>query len=595
MEGSTLKITNIIAKKCQEHRKLRGYTDPYAIAHLLVGGDHSPYYKKIVKTILNLPTQNFLYPHVYSVLENLYQLGDYITIWSQGSRNMQIWRFARSGLANIRKSKDPEAKKRFSILATRNKTLLIEGFLETFAATGIKKIFFVDNKLTHLLTASEKIQQLKEQGKIPFEAEAFFINIQHDTSPRLKKTLQKSIPNLSVISNITELLFLRKKFSDDKVYWFIDLGNTLLDSNKLYQATYQKLANIIESMPFTISPLIDCELGLHGKITDYQALETGDTMREAFAITLLDNQKKVIKHNSKERVLRESQGYDLLSPTPLGPHMPYPEFIDIQEGIIILPFVDGIPLRLGAKKASIPLNTGLKAFNELLTLKKAWWSTQIKRHHEFEAISVQRLDWPNTLEKIPEALTCLSKEYGLTPAELMAYPIVTPESKMRSSLNEMIKTVNTLLTTRPDYTILTHGDIIGANFLINPTSGTWSVIDPEFAGYGDPAESLVKIIKYETTTTVQSVLKNSLQVVNQCLEIQVEVQFSELARCLHATGLAIAKEFSLSLKDATFLERFRVYLAGSYLREIALTLRRNRPDLVLFAISKAAQAYHLIF
>lgn len=595
MVMSNQELIELVAKKCQEQRQLRGYSDARAIAHDFIADPLSPWYAKLVRLILRFPTQQFLYPNSYHSLEQLYQFGDVIHIWTQGNYKDQLWHFAMSRLVKIRKT-GKEQKQRLSFMLVRDKITSIATLI-TSLNKNTDVIVFVDDKLSQLQHAAEQMQKLTQQQKWLSNVEAHFVYIRR-TEEGVVSPVSMGGYFFHSIDDITEIISLRNEIGDKKkFYWLIDLGKTLLDSKRLKSALYIEIANFIETMPCVISPLIDCELGLHGKVVAIKQFERQSQTRQTLLVTFSDGQKKIIKCNysDHERILRENQGYDVLSTTPLGPYMSYPEFVDYKNGVLVLPYIDGHQLRQVVKNETLPDQQVLKVFAEILNVKKTWWSQQVKHYGRLEVSSVQRYDWKNTLEILALALAPALQESKLSLTQFMALPIMTAQAKQSYSLDTVIVLLRNLLENMPEYTVLTHGDLSGANILLEANTGNWYVIDPEYADYGDPAESYVKLIKYETTNTVQKVNKSQLAIKDGKIYIDVDIQFSNLAYQLQEMGLSAAPELAMSLRDHDFLRRVKIYLAGTYLREAALTINRCRPDLILFAIARVIDALNLPF
>lgn len=120
-------------------------------------------------------------------------------------------------------------------------------------------------------------------------------------------------------------------------------------------------------------------------------------------------------------------------------------------------------------------------------------------------------------------------------------------------------------------------------------SGVWKALDPEWAGFVDPAEALVRDVKYVSTTTATG-FNVDAHLNGGTLILKADVIIPPSCQEMETYGMSQVNSIAQTQQDPTFAERFKTYLGGSHLREMALVLRRSSPELAIFSMARAVQA-----
>lgn len=562
------------------HRRVRGehrYSDPAALADAFIGNPTSPLYGEVQRVTFREPTKTHLFPHVHETLRSLLEDGDDIVIWTQGKPRNQLWKVATSGIGALRHELPKEERKRVAVAASEDKIALLPALLEKETKATL---LFVDDKPT-MLTAAQHVMEAFPHLTAHYILTNHKATQQEDSTPA-----EHEFPT---ITDIAQLPAIKEKLQiQDDARWYIDFGNTLVNSESLRHATDTSYAALIEQTSPIIRHDIDLLAGLPGHVAQIEDLVTEVHGKHVVDVTAPDGSELIIKSaDTPEKTLREIRGYELLKDTPLATHITFPLAVSEHPAFLVLPKLPGTQMREAIRKGTLDEETALHVLEQLLDTKKQWWTTQEKKDPEESGIvSHQRANWTKNLERIATVIAQMSQTTGIPIEAFGSTPIISGGKKLPPLRDSMLQ-VHTLLADPPPYTILTHGDAMGGNILVEPDTGKWHLFDPEYAGYNDPAEAYVKAVKYVTTATAQGMERLFVKYDDESIQLDVAMRFSPVASALQTYGLSRVDEFAKALDDPDFPRRINAYLTASYLREIALTLRRNRPEMAWFALLQA--------
>lgn len=591
-----LEVVRFVESNFRQQEITNGFTNPYAVTMALCKRRSFPAFESIERSILRMSTGGFLYEGAQDTIRSLLLSGDQVMIWTQGHEKGQIWKVAKSGLGSMRRELPSEERKRFSVIVSRDKIEDLPDLLGKLEDDGVQNVVIVDDKSKNISDVDKKTQEWQER----YEGNGLRVHPVWINQGRTKDnvpegyTLDSFRQKFRTIQDIRELGQLKDLFTGEKTAWLLDFDHTLLHTAAAQGALFERLADLMEgSHPNPlISYGIDFQLGLiNGNVRSVEELKSGMSGGKVMRITTDDDGVIVVKYNPKypQKVHREIDGYQQLIGTPLGKHMVIPIYSSRGGGVIALPSVDGIQLRNGLKEEILSLETARKTLENLLSIKKSWWQGQQRMVPSVDFTSMQRSEWPDTAERVDKVAMVLSEKFGIPLESVWSMPLKF-NNVQYPSLSQLVGSVSDLLKKKPPYVILSHGDATGANILVDPVKGKWKLIDAEWTGYTDPAESFVRMIKYVSTTTHKSVGEANAFVKDDVIQVDLQIEFPESAIALQRYGLQIADVFAVALSDSTFTQRVRDYLAGSYLREFALAEKRGHPELGLFAMIKAAEA-----
>lgn len=575
-----------ISAVTQVHSKSRSkthYSDPTALADALIGDRSSPQYEDVRRATLREPTEPHVFPSTHETIRALLQDGDSVVIWTQGWPRNQLWKVATSGLGHIRHELPKQQRHRFSVCAGEDKLSLLPKLLEK--SDPAAPLLLVDDK-KEILVATQEAMQARPS------VEAYYIHTKQKSTGGENEEDALSTPHpIHTITDISQLRTMKEALRiNGPVQWYIDLGNTLVDSKSLRQATDASYAAIVEQREPTITHAIDLLAGLPGHVARTQEFATEDRRKHVVDVTAPDGSELVIKSSHlPERIRAEIAGYSLLKDSPLAAHILSPYASSQDPAFLVLPKIEGIQMREGVRKEEFPHDMALGVLEELLDIKKQWWSMQEKQKPEtFEIVSNQRRNWSQNLERIATVIAQMSQSTDIPIEAFFSSPIIS-SGKRLPPLRDSLLLIHALLKQPPPYTLLTHGDAMGGNILVEKDTGNWHLLDPEYAGYNDPAEAYVKTIKYVTTATAQGMNRFAATQDGDVLFLDLQVKFPSLACKLQEYGLSRVEEFAKALDDPDFPNRVDLYVTASYLREIALTIRRERPEMAWFALLKAQE------
>lgn len=300
----------------------------------------------------------------------------------------------------------------------------------------------------------------------------------------------------------------------------------------------------------------------------------------------------VLKFNLKspERIRREisgrrflnTHGFDGVSPN----FQLIPSLQDQPRGrhpFVVMPLIQGATLADFIKASETQQAAGI--VNTILEAKKAWWTDNHGNRID-DLGSMQRLEWAETLALIPVALRQLAEHFEIDTNKFVHLPL-TIDCQTYPSLSETVTLVRSLLSESPPYTRPCHGDLSANNIIVTP-DGKIHATDGEWAGHADPAEALVRIIKQESSRTLR-LLQARVEVSADSLQIDMVGEIPGAARTCQSIGMEHLADFAELFRDKSLPARFHTYMAGSYLRELALGPRRlPDPQMLLYPVIKAA-------
>lgn len=597
--GNTLRpIPNLAAEVRQhfeEEEARYGYTNAPAVAQAIA--PESPFASEIERAVERMPTQEHLYPGAVETVTDLLSAGDHVTIWTQGDPKLQMWKVGLSGIGSVRRSLPRQDRRRFSVISSMDKVSDLAELASRRYAAGLTNIVVVDDKAKNIERADASIRAAIEDGTLPENTQltAVWINqgrtrdqVPEGYTPEAFKERFLTIENISQLGKVRETV---RAGRDDQVAWLIDFDHTLLHTAGAKEDLFKRIAGLIsERVPFNVSPRLDHELRLNGNVRGIRELLSGMSGGQVLHIDTGD-ESFVVKHNptSPERVRREIEGYSALRDTPLAKHLLPPRQMSDRLALLVLPYQEGIQLRQGVKEGLIDTPHAGAILSDLFDTELQWWPEQDRTQPTGQIESMQRSEWNDTVDRVQTALVDLSKHFSIPVEKLWTLPISHNGQEHGSFLSAM-RQVHMLLSEQPPYTVLDHNDASGANILVNQNDGSWKLVDAEWAGQADPAESFVRMTKYASTTTLTDLGPIKIEEVDGKLVIDVDPTFPDAALRLQEMGLSRTPQFARALNDPDFTTRVREYLAGSYIREIALAAKRGNPDMSAFGILKAVES-----
>jgi FMN phosphatase YigB (HAD superfamily) len=595
-------VVSDIKRRFEVEETARGYTDAQAVALSVTGGFDSPFFPDVARSVLRMPTRPHLYDGAEETLHGLLDEGDRITIWTQGDPRGQLFKVALTGLVSNWRDKIPsdrfgertqrEERKRFGVYTSLDKIAELPSLLDKVNGKRADNIVIVDDKAKNIINTSKAVEEWKSgHPEENVNIVVVWIN-QGRTKNQVPEdfTLDQFKARYTTIEDIRELTGLRATYLGQTA-WLIDLDHTLIETAAAKESMFERVALLLESSGHNpvISFSIDHRLGLNGNVKDVEPLLSG--MSGGKVLRVDHNEGSiVVKHNlnSPERIHREIDGYQSLKGTPIYNYLLDPIYHSREEAVLTLPHFNGIQIREGIRTGEISDEIAQSTLQSLLEIKKSWWSTQEKIADSQEALSMQRTEWLDTTEKMDQVIEHLAQKYQIPQNDLWGSPLVIGGIEL-PSLATVKASVAGLLEDRPPYLVLCHNDATGANILVHPENYDWKLIDVEWAGLNDPAEAFVRMIKYVSTTTSSRVGHVAARFDGNRVYVDADVEFPESAYSLQRLGTERLTEFGESLKDPDFGHRVRQYLAGSYLRELALAAKRGNPDLGLLAMVMASE------
>lgn len=584
-----------VREEFERQEKLNGHTDHHAISLSITGSKESPAYTRVARSVLRMPTQEFLYPGAKETLGNLLSEGDHVVVWTQGHELGQLWKIASARLGDLRRELPHSERKRFSVHIQKDKIATLPLLIKQARKNGTKNVVIVDDKATNVLDVASAVTQARNNGQIPPDTtvEVVWVN-QGRTKGQVPEgyTPQSFKDRFTTIEDVRELTDIKKR-KTGKTAWLVDYDHTLVNTGEAKEKLFEDIARIVEATqpkhPI-ISPSIDSQLGLDGNVRRVEKLKSGMSEGAVVKITT-DEEAMVVKYNDvhPHKIHKEIDGYKSLEQTPLASRMLKPTMASREKGVLVLPFFNGQQMREGIRTGEIPSDLALDTLSSLLTIKRDWWAAQSKAHPNGNLVSMQREEWCDTLVNVNGNLQKMSEQFGIPVDSLWNNPIVFRD-KEYSSLRDVRSAIAQTLEQHPPYTVFVHGDATGANLLVDPKKKDWKIIDAEWTGFGDPAEAFVRMTKYISTTTSTANQSGKVHEESGRVHLDFDMHFPPTAIALQNHGLSRSDSFGKALGDPNFTKRSSSYLAGSYFRELALSSRRGTPETAFFAMIKAAEA-----
>lgn len=546
----------------------------------------------IVYDARRISRPDHLFPGALSTVQSLMDRRDEVVVWTQGHPLNQLYKVAGSGISNVRRDLPPGERTRFSVRAEMDKVTDIDKPIMDLHAKGVDKVVIVDDKSGNVKDVKARVEELKQEGRIDPELDVSVVwaryGVYKDQAPK-GMTLEDFLKEVETIEDVSELR--QYGAPQGRTGWLLDFDNTLFRTADYNTEMYAHTAHQVDGWDQILPAQIGVPAGLSGQVIDAKAMKHGGMSGSHITLVDTGNRKVVVKHHhaSPDRVNRDIKGYEFLKGTPVGEKMPSIESADLARGYLVLPHIEGKTLREQVLTGGIDQQAAIGIFSQLLDLKKVWWSKQDRQPFQPEFKSMQRTEWSETKQLIPVAIQKIAEQMGTSFDTIWSMPLQIGGRRL-PSVESMVAQVQVLLEQPPDYLVGVHGDVTGSNLIIGNDNKSWSLIDAEWAGLGDPAESYVRMAKHRSTTTATNVAIQSITPTPEALEIGIETTFNSVAHYLHDYVTGRAEEFASALKDPNFLDRFSTYFAGSYLRELALINKRGKIEDGIVAISLAAEA-----
>ncbi len=329
--------------------------------------------------------------------------------------------------------------------------------------------------------------------------------------------------------------------------------------------------------------------GLNGNMQGVEMLRNGTSGVQVARVDTTDG-SMVLKWDLRhpERVKRELEGWQRLQGTPLESWLLPITFASLDKSTFGMPHFNGVELRSGIKRGEIDTPMATATLDALLDTKLQSWQDQRSNGltNNGEIVSMQREEWPDTLARLDAALTLMAGRYNVSKYDLVTRPIIVADRQLPALADVIIQT-DRKLRQEPNYTVLSHNDATGGNIIVNPDTGERALLDPAWAGNGDPAEAYFRVGKYISATTASRIDCRDIQVTPTGLYIDLHAEVPPTAIAMQNLAFSRMHEFSSALNDPRFPEKVGDYASGSYLREAALSPQRGL-DGGIFALIKAA-------
>lgn len=297
--------------------------------------------------------------------------------------------------------------------------------------------------------------------------------------------------------------------------------------------------------------------------------------------------RTIVKTNTADprRIHREIEG----TRTLLG-HAAYarwiltPLHIDEESPRIVYPYVEGIDLRTA-------LLTGRLQDADVMRVAQLLKRVEEDRAHELTTrtsdgvhyVSMQRGEWGDTLARIAKL-----HEDGILREVNPEAPIIVGDRTFPST-NDVIRRVNGLMSTPPPYVDLGHNDLTQSNVLLTgDPNNPFVLIDHEWAGFADPAESFVRTAKAKKTYDLPRGALNGLHIDGGVITIPEPAQHAHQPTLFEGAVYDATRSMAHRYNDGQFVDRVALYRAGSYLRECAMSDTRSTPQHGLYAIVEAS-------
>lgn len=584
----------------EEQEQRNGQTNHRDVAIALLG-QQSSLVPHLSREVLRMPTRQHLYEGAEDTLRQLLEQSgeqDRIVIWTQGNPTGQLWKVGMSGLGSLRRT---YGRERFSIHAAENKIETLPGLLDKLTTSGSDRVVIVDDKaknIANVAAVAAAWQQIHPEN--PVKIVPVWIN-QGRTKNQVPQgtTLEEFTATYHTITDIRELQALHTE--GQRTTWLIDWDHTLNETEHAKERLFHNIATRIEIThpdPVLGSHIIDLQSHIVGAYTivDLQNGMSGRRVIEAKH----EDASVVVKHapdNAKTQA--EIHGLTFLQQMPHAAHMPLVHFISEKHGVIAMEKVSG---NSGREK----LQTGLLTREDVARVDgvinmKLQWLRAVRAGGPIPANmkdrSMQREEFEDTRRGIQDAVQILSTSVGI-PVERLLKQQTYYDDRLHVSLSEVVQKVSSFYAeSSNDQRFPLHGDVSWGNMIFS--DDRVHIIDGEWTGLHDPAEAYARIAKVISTTTapVRSLrggIMSGIVDSKTVLAIDVNDPFSSQIHDAQQHLLDRGEEFASATQDAFFMRKLYMYLAGSYLRELAIANRRGMgPNEQIFALKKAIDMVEL--
>ncbi len=539
----------------------------------------------------------YLYEGAIDTVRTLADAGNHVTIWTQGEPKQQLYKIATAGIIRLR-NETPELHKRIHAHTDPDKISTLETVIPQVQERGAKRIVIVDDKAKNIVSANQRIAELREDGAISPETEISCVWInQGRTKDQVPEgiTLDEFKAAHPVIEDIRELPGLLEGLDPVPTEFLIDFDHTLANTGAWRGEIQRRITDNLNREP-VLGSFSDVSLGLDTAKPEERyssGMSGAQVVRISRPSTFGEGpvERTVVKCGGKgerRKLHREVRGYHLIADSPLVRHALPLDATQIDRGVISTPFFEGTQLRDALRQGTLPAERVLQIQSELFYLKRLWWSGQEKQSPRTDN-SMQRNEWSETRGLLLGVVgDSLNSAIGLTPEDPVEVSI-GGKILIVPSLQKQVELLDGFYGDERSapYSLNAHNDATGANIVVDPVSREWRIFDYEWAGPNDPAEAYARMIKAITTATAQE-MTYEVKDMNGNGRPDLHFTFSRVTRVLQEYGLANAVNMGESLGDETFDPRVRWYLAGSYLREAALSARRGLPS-ALFGLTQAGQ------
>lgn len=546
----------------------------------------------IVYDARRISRPDHLFPGALTAVQSLMDRRDEVVVWTQGHPLNQLYKVAGSGISSVRRDLPPEERARFSVRAEMDKVTDIDKPIMDLRAKGVEKVVIVDDKSDNVKKVKERIDKLKQAGKIDPKLDISVVwaryGVYKDKAPK-GLTLDDFLQEVETLEDVSEL----SKYGSPQgtTGWLLDFDNTLFRTADYNTEMYAHTAHQIDGIDQILPTRIGLATGLTGNIERASLMKHGGMSGSHLSyVKTNDGKAVVVKHHQSDpsRVRNDIAGYSFLTGTPIETRMPQIEAADPSQGYLVLPHIEGPTLREHILKGSLGSSEAIQIYQQLLDLKRSWWGSQDKMSPE-QYKSMQRAEWDETQKLIPESIVKMASYFGVSKDSFWSMPIRIDGRKL-PSLESVVNSVAKLLEQPPKYVIGVHGDATGSNIIVGSNPLAWMLIDAEWADFGDPAESYLRMAKQLSTTTAIGINVKGVGNFEEGLGVMMDSKFNQVAHALNDYILNRASEFALVLKDPDFINRLNIYSAGSYLRELALINKRGNIQDGLLAMVMAGKA-----
>ncbi len=299
--------------------------------------------------------------------------------------------------------------------------------------------------------------------------------------------------------------------------------------------------------------------------------------------------RSVVKTNAvdPQRIHREMAGARML--LVHGAYSPWilrPSHFDEEPARIVYPYVEGVDLRTALLTSQLQDDDVVRVAQMLKDIEIARACERTARTPDTVPYgSMQRGEWGDTLARIAQ----LYKQGILKDVDPES-PIVVGEQTY-PSLNDVIRRVNGLMSIAPPFVDIGHNDLTQTNVLLTGTvDSPLVIIDHEWAGYADPAESLVRTAKARKTYDLPKEALQELQIDGGVIRMPNPAPHAQQPALFEKTIYDATRQMADRYGDDHFIDRVQLYRAGSYLRECAMSDTRSTPQHGLYAIVEASMA-----